>query len=156
MWILHKNARKLRKPCREGLNVGSCMNVNFFSMYYSAFELSFTLLTKQDWKEFNFRRYFNQSVWVKINWSWIYFHFFILCVLLLTYPICFVGPIKQILNFFYIILNFHFKYQILHTCKLANLSWRKSTQVREGAFSLGNEWNWRKMSCFQSLRVKFF
>ena len=30
--------------------------------------------------------------------------------------------------------NLHFKYQILHACKLASLSWRKSTQIQEDVF----------------------
>ena len=49
-------------------------------------------------------------------------------------PNCFACPIKQILNSFYIILAFHFKHQVLYTCKLTSLSHRKSTQVRKGAF----------------------
>ena len=40
---------------------------------------------------------------------------------------------------YFSIQNFHFKHQILYSCKLASLSLRKSTQMREGAFSLGNE-----------------
>ena len=48
---------------------------------------------------------------------------------------CFVSPIQQMINAFYTIPTFHFKYQILYTSKLG----RKSTQVREGAFSVENE-----------------
>ena len=44
------------------------------------------------------------------------------------------------MNAFYKIPILYFKYQILYTCKLTSLSWQKSTQLREGAFSLGNEW----------------
>ena len=45
------------------------------------------------------------------------------------------------LNAFYIFLTVHFKYQILCECTLSRLSLRKSIQVPEGAFSLGNEGN---------------
>ena len=44
----------------------------------------------------------------------------------------------------------------LYACKLASLSWRKSTQEREGMFSLGNKWQELKMSYFQSLRWTLF
>ena len=40
---------------------------------------------------------------------------------------------------FYTIPTFAFKYQILYAGNFAILSRRKSTQVREGVFSLGNE-----------------
>ena len=73
---------------------------------------------------------------------------------LLIHPYCFVCLIWKILNGFYCILTFHFEYQILYTCKLASLSCRKSTQVRERAFSIGNEWNKLKMRYFQSLKWK--
>ena len=63
---------------------------------------------------------------------------------------------KKNKNAFYTILTFHFKYQVLYTCKLASLCWRKSTQRREVVFSLRNEWNLLKMCNFQSLRVNTF
>ena len=37
---------------------------------------------------------------------------------------------------FYTILPFRYQYQILYPYKLANLSWQKSSDVRESAFSL--------------------
>ena len=45
------------------------------------------------------------------------------------YSIGFVCPIQQILDAFYTILTFHFKYQILCTCKLASSSCRNSTEA---------------------------
>ena len=68
-----------------------------------------------------------------------FFHF--MCVVVIMHSNCFVWPIYTILNGFYAILTFHFKYPILYTCKLSSLAWRKSTQVREGTFFLKNEWN---------------
>ena len=43
--------------------------------------------------------------------------------------------------FFFTILTFYFKRQILHACKLASLSLRKSARVRDDEFSFGNERN---------------
>ena len=61
-----------------------------------------------------------------------YFHFSTFCALLLRHPNRIGCPIQQILNAFYTILTF--KYRILYACKLTTLSWRKSTDVREGTF----------------------
>ena len=67
------------------------------------------------------------------------FFFFTLCMLLLMHLKCFVWPILRILNDFFTILIIRFKYKILYTHKLASLSLRKSTHVRESAFTLRNE-----------------
>ena len=60
-----------------------------------------------------------------------YFSLFTSCVLLLLHQHCFEWLTYQLLNAFYTILNFHFKYQILYACKLASLCCWKPTQ---GAF----------------------
>ena len=53
--------------------------------------------------------------------------------------LCCMAHLANFEPFFYTIPNCRFKYQILHKCKVASLSWRKSTQIRESEFSLGNE-----------------
>ena len=68
----------------------------------------------------------------------------------------FVWPNQQILKAFYTIITFHFKYQILYPCKVASLSCRKSTQVREGAFFFQKCVKFTQMNYFQSLRVNTF
>ena len=64
--------------------------------------------------------------WVKINSNWI---IFILRIAAANVSKFFCVARKQIMNAFYIILTFHFKYQILYACKLASLKWRKSKKV---------------------------
>ena len=60
------------------------------------------------------------------------------------------------MNVFYAILTFHLN--IKYYIYVNSPDWvdEKPTQVREGAFSFGNEWNLLKMSYFQSLRVNTF
>ena len=41
----------------------------------------------------------------------LFYFFFTLCVLVLMHPNCFVGSIQQLLNAFYTILIFYFKYK---------------------------------------------
>ena len=45
----------------------------------------------------------------------------------------------HLVNAFYTILTIHLQYQILYACKLESLNCRKSTEIRERAFYLGNE-----------------
>ena len=49
--------------------------------------------------------------------------------------------VSKLSTFLHYDLFLYFKYQILYICKLASLSGRKSTQMREGTFSLRNERN---------------
>ena len=116
--------------------------INNFMLNETSLDRVFTRLKKKIENNSTWESAFYQSEWVKINSSWVTFIFFaILCVLLLMHPNSFVWPIYQIFNAFYTILTFHLKYQIFYECKIANFSWCKATQVREGAFSHGNEWN---------------
>ena len=82
---------------------------------------------------------FYVSEWVKVISSWVILLFSLYVCCCWCIRIFFVRPNQQILNAFYAILTFHFKYQIFYTCKLDRLSWWKSTHVRKGAFSLVNE-----------------
>ena len=67
----------------------------------------------------------------------LFFHF--MCVTANASELFCLAHLENTERFLDPSLTFHFKYQISYACKLASLSWRKSAQVREGAFSLGNE-----------------
>ena len=97
-----------------------------------------------------------QSEWAKINSSWVVFNFFLYVCCCLMHPNCFVWPIQQILNAFYIILIFHFKYQILYTCKLASLSLRNQHICEKVRFLSEMSKISLRWVIFQSLRVNTF
>ena len=66
---------------------------------------------------------------LKLTQAELFLIFHFMCFAANAFELVCMAHLRNIERF-YSILTFHFKYQILYTCKLASMSNQKSTQVR--------------------------